>query len=189
MNKQNPNSMMIIETEEEVALIRSTFYKNDELLKSMRALMFGLETSQEEKETIKNTFANEVILNIVSKRFYPTLDRNSAIGVSKDSWLGVEEMIFGMSKDTIKQAIEYKKIALEMTNKALILLENPDNENSLFELVYNPDEDDDLGIKLLARNQFIKHVEHQLLFLKQISEIKEETEEEKKERQEKNSSK
>ena len=160
--------------DKEIEIIKETFAGNENLLKAIRALFFGLEVNEGEKLIIKNIFENEDVRRIMWRRFYPQIDRNSPIGQVQDVWLGVEQMVFGMARDTIEQAVAYKELALDYTKKALALLENPEGE--AVDLSYSPKIDGASGlqIKLLARNQFIRHVESQLLFLFLISKTKEE---------------
>lgn len=175
--------------EEETALIRATFANNEELLKSIRALMFGMTTTGEEKKLIADTFANPALRKIMWKRFCPALDRNSPIGQVQDVWIGVEEMAFGQPPHTIEQAVMYKKISIDYTMQALGLLENPDAAAP--ELSYSPTRypNDTLQVHLLGRNQFIKHIEQQLLFLWLIAQTKKETPAEQKTRVHKGSAK
>lgn len=159
-------------TEAELSKIKEVFLGNDALLKAMRGLFFGLGITDAEKELIKTTFANDEIYNIIKNRFYPTLKKDDNIGQAQDIWLGAETMIFGVPRDTIVQAIEYKNRAMKMVKKAIELLRDPEGESVNVE--YNPDliVNDELGLVLLARNQYVRHIESQLLFLKVIAETK-----------------
>lgn len=156
--------------EKEIELIQRTFKGNEDLLKSIRALFLGLTVTDTEKETIRTTFALDELRAIMRRRFYPTLDRDTAIGQVQDVWLGVEQMVFGNSRDAIYQAVHYKAQALKMTEQALKLLIDP--SGTQVDLTYDPQGSavDDLQVFLLARNQYIRHVEQQLLFLKIIAE-------------------
>lgn len=167
---QQPVNTLI---DEDVVLIKTVFADNDNLLKAMRALFFGLSPTKEEKELIKNTFAKERLRKIMWKRFYPTISRDMPIGQLGDVWLGAESMVFGVNESTIAQAILYKKGSLEMTYKAMELLEDPDKHE--MDLTYNAEDGDVLATKLLTRNQYIRHIEAQLLFLKVIAGQKKET--------------
>lgn len=167
---QQPMNTLI---EEEVILIKSVFADNEDLLIAMRALFLGLSATAEERELIRSTFANEQLRKIMWKRFYPTITRETPIGQLGDVWLGTETMVFGVSEITIKQALGYKKGSLELTRKALELLEDPDRY--VMSTEYDSDKQDVFGIELLIRNQFIRHIEAQLLFLKIIAGQKSET--------------
>lgn len=167
----NESTMQLIE--EEVELIKGTFKDNEELLKIMRALFFGLSVSREEKDLIRSTFANKDLLKLMRKKFSPQIDRNAPMGQISDNWLGAESLIFGAMPSTIKQALEYKRFGIDLVQKALSLLENPDAYT--ISLFYDPKEDDELGTKLLGRNQYMRMMESQLLMLKVISDQKTET--------------
>lgn len=163
--------------DEEIDLIRKTF--DEPLLKSLRGLFFGLGISDAEKTQIKSTFSNKRLLAIMYKRLYPTLDRDMAIGQMQDVWMGVEKMIFSFPADTVYQALQYKEISLKYTKQALELLTKPNGKAP--SLDYSPANypNDTLGITLLGRNQFMSHIEHQLLFLWLIVQSKPVTSEEK----------
>lgn len=133
----------------------------------MRALFFGLGATADEKELVRAAFTNPELLRIVRHKFVPTLSKDSPIGQVQDVWLGVEQMIFGASRDTIDQALAYKNAAIEMTESALALLVNPDGPQVSLQVSITPD--DHLGIAMLARSQFIRHVEAQLVFLNIIA--------------------
>ena len=84
-------------------------------------------------------------------------------------------MVFGFPKDVIYQAVHYKEKALQMTKMALALLENPDGLR--VDVSYDPQQSlvDDLGVNLLARNQYLRHIESQLLYIKMIADTEEKT--------------
>lgn len=149
----------------ENALIEAVFSGNEPLLKTLRALFLGLPITAQDEAVIKSTFADEALRKIMWHRFCPTIDRSTPIGMIADAWLGAESMVYGVPRDTIYQAVQYKKRAIEYTKQALALLENPSGQR--FNLAYDPDDmpSDELEINLLARNQFIRHVEKQLLYL------------------------
>lgn len=176
--------------ERDAQLIRDTFFENDALLKVVRALMLGYDMSAPDKTAIRSTFANADLRRIMWKRFCPLLNRNDDIGSLSDIWLGVEAMVFGQPQSTVEQAIGYKEKAIEMTKLGLGLLENPDGEKPSIE--YKPNQLDVLGVNLLGRNMYIRHIEKQLGLLKLIAAqtpAKPETKKEKAKRKEKDSNK
>lgn len=152
---------------EEMLLIQATF--DERLLQAIRAVVFNLTPTPEEQALVQSTFANPKIFELVQRRLYPVLSKTSPIGQVQDAWLGVEQMIFGVPKDTIYQAVQYKDQALKMTAHALELLKDPTGRP--IDLDYSPVKAsmDELQVMLLARNQFIRHIEQQLLFLLLIS--------------------
>jgi len=173
--------------EKEIDLIKRTFQDNEQLLKSIRALFFGLGVTEEEKALIKETFSSDELKTIMWKRFYPQLDNKTPIGQVQDIWLGAEQMVFGQNPNVIDQAVKYKDLSLKYTKQSLELLENPDGQS--VNINYDPNRilNDPLQIQLLARNQFIRHIEQQLLFLWVIASQKESTPKEIKEKMTKNS--
>lgn len=172
----------------ELNLIKATFSENEELLKTMRKLMYGQEISETEKAVIRETFANKELVEAVRHKTYGTNNFNTPIGQLSDFWIGVESQIFGSSRDTIYQAIESKKIVFDMFTKAFNLLSNPDGEkvdiSSEIDLNADP-----LGVKMIARNLFMKAIDGSLMSLLQIGGKKGETIEETLKRLQKDSAK
>jgi len=161
-------------------LIRRTYKDNEQLLKLTRALFLGMETSPEEKALLKETYASEELRNLFRRRFIPYLDRNAPIGQLSDVWLGVESMVFGQPKEVGFQAVQYKHVAIQMTEMALNLLADPYAPAP--NVAFNPSSypNDELNINLLARNMYLRHVEMQLRFLWVVAQQKVTTEKEKK---------
>lgn len=161
MNNQSAGMpAMPASNEQEKKIIVRTFKDNEHLLKTLRALFLGLGLTEEEGKTI--TSLKPEVKNLLRDRLYPELDKESPMGQVKDIWLGAEQMIFGQPPHVIRQAILYKEKALRMTKGALELLEG---KNVKVELEYNPSKDGELGENLLARNQYIRHIEGQLYSL------------------------
>lgn len=155
--------------ERDVELIQRTFSIEDEtLLKAMRALFLGFPVSAEQKQLIKSTFADPALRRVIQRKFYPQIDPDEDIGKIQDAWLGVEEMVFGHNPTQIEQALQYKSGALDLTRTALKLLDDPDGPRPDISIKINPMADP-LGISLLVRNQYVRHVEQQLVFLKIVA--------------------
>ncbi len=129
--------------------------------------MFGQEMSDQEKAVIKETFSNKELVEAVRHKTYGTNNFNTPIGQLSDFWIGVESQIFGASRDTIYQSIESKKLVFKMFTTAFNLLENPDGEkvdiSSDLDLNADP-----LGVKMIARNLFMKAIDGSLMSLLQI---------------------
>lgn len=164
-------------TNKDIELIKATFAENEELLKVIRKLFFGYDLSEEEKDLIKSSFSNKEVIEVLRRKVYGLNNINTPIGQLSDFWLGVEQQIFGASRDTIFQAIESKKMVLNMFTKAFNLLENPDGEKVSVDT--NPmTETDPLGVLVIARNLYMKAIETALLTIQTIAGKKSETVEE-----------
>lgn len=155
------------------ALIKQVFSKNPELIKTMQALFLGFDLTEEEKKTIKSTFADEELYEAIRKRIAPRLERDTMVGQQSDEWAGLEEQIYGAQEGQIYQAVHYKKEAIKMAKQAMALLKNPDGEK--IDISYDPDLslNDPHQIKLLARNMYIKMIQNQLSTIWVIAEQKE----------------
>lgn len=165
--RKETKSPVAIEKTQEMLLYEKYFKGNEQLLKDMRSLMYGLPVSDEAKQLIKSTFADDILFGYVRKRFYPSLADDTQIGVVSDIWLGAEQMVFNMNATQIRQAVEYKQRSLDMTLQALTLLRDPfDGIDRDLNLSFVASEEcfskDPLQIELLARNMYIRHVDKQL---------------------------
>lgn len=170
MQEKSAGNPAMLATERERKIIQSTFKDNETLLKAIRAVFLNLNPTPEEIGKVRSL--PDDVKAIIRDRFLPSLDKNSPIGQVKDVWMGAEQMVFGTSRDAIVQGIQYKNRAIEMTKNALGLL---DGDGPKVDVAYRPSGADDLGIDLLTRNQFIRHVEQQLYALWIIASQKEET--------------
>lgn len=152
--------------DEEVELMKVVFKDGTPLLKAMRAVLLKLDPTEEEKGLVRNTFTSEALFNAVAPRFYPVMRKTDILGGVQDIWLGAEQMIYAQSKDVITQTIGYKSKSHEMTKNALVLLRDPDAD-VILELDAEKciETGDDFQTDLLARNQYIRHIEKQLSYL------------------------
>lgn len=153
-------------SEKEADLLKATFKDNESLLKTLRSLFFGFDTTKAEKKLIKETFSDPELKLAIRKKMYPVLSNDVPIGQVADFWMGVDQQIFGQHKDTIYQAVNTKEEVLTMLKKAMNLLDNPDGEKIDLEYTAKKYQLDDFQINLLARNLYIKTIETGLLFIK-----------------------
>lgn len=149
---------------EAVALLEATFKDNEVLLKAMRAVMFNLQPTAGEVKLVSDTFKSTALFAAVKERFLPTMHKEADIGTVSDVWIGAESMIYGANRDTIAQAVGYKQLSHTYTEKALNLLVDPTGPTVALDVFPGVDLDP-LQVVLLARNQFVRHVEKQLLYL------------------------
>lgn len=170
---------------QELMLLKQIFAENEDLLKAVRNLFYGVEMTQEEKDAIKSSFSNPDVVEAVRHKIYGLNSFNTPIGQLSDFWMGLEQQIFGASRDTIKQAIGVKVQVLEMFTKAFKLLENPDGEKVSVKV----DLEDELGTNIIARNLYMKAIDTGLYTILTIAGKKNETLEEVMKRLEKNSNK
>lgn len=177
------------QADNDIALIKAVFSENDGLLFTMRKLFFGAELTLDEKELIKNTFADKAIIEVFQRKLYGLNNYETEIGHINDFWLGAETQIFGASRDTIYQTISSKERILENFEKALALLSNPDGERVDISKMKMSLEADPLGVGLMVRILYMKAMELALHSVKTIAGTKAESVEEAVKRLAKNSSK
>lgn len=150
------------------AALQAAFKDNDELLKKIRALLFGFPVTDEERKTIAGTFANNpVLMREVQIKFFRELDPNAEIGVNPDFWIGTEQEIIGQTKETVEQIVQSKLLSLEMLKEAMTLLTTDHHRPVNIQLEYGASEitKDPLGAKLIARNLYIQAIETGLSYI------------------------
>lgn len=162
-------------TKTQNALIKTVFQGNENLLKVMRALFFGLGVSEEEKNLVRTTFGNPDLREAIRYRFFPSINRDTPIGQVQDVWMNADQGVYSQARDTIEQTVQNYEMSHKMVLQALALLENPNGEAPRVEYSASVYLNDPLQINLLARNRYIRHIESQLLMLKAVSEAEEKT--------------
>lgn len=153
--------------DKEIELLKATFAENDFLLLAIRKLFFGGELTDEQKKVIVATFKSKEVRGVFQRKVYGLNNLDTPVGQLSDFWLGAEKQIFGASKDTIKQALHSKARVLAMFEQAFELLTNPDGEK--IKIDYSIEEDDELGIGLIARNMYMQAIETSILTIKTIA--------------------
>lgn len=161
-------TVQLTRSEMDAVIIRRVFKGNDALLFAMRAVLLGLGANDSEKKMVAGTFSDAVTLKAVIQRFLPAIRKDDALGNITEVWGGAEKMVFGHSRETIEQALQYKEKGIQMARDAMKLLVNPDLPAPDLSMIVDMTTDP-LGIRLLVRNQYIKMVEEQLVGLKIVA--------------------
>lgn len=174
--------------EAEIAFIKSTFAENEYLLKAIRALFLGFRITDGDAKLIKSVFANPAAKTALRRKMYPESSATDEIGETADFWFGTETEIIGKDPETIRQVIVSKQLTLEHFDRAFALLDDPSGEkvDLTFDVACDSDK---FGIKLLARNKYVRSVETALMIMKVIAGTKDETPEQAKQRLLKDSTK
>jgi hypothetical protein len=175
MNKQ----MRI--TDNDFELLKSTFANRDELLKAVRNVFFDIAT-EDEKKMVSDTFSsNEVLRKLMRKQFLPEIQGELPIGQAVDLWMTVD--LKDKTLDNAFTIITSRNKLIPMIEQALNILENPQaptvNLNVDLKNVRWADRPD---IDLIARNQFISHIDQQLTAIRILAGQPNETVEETKKR-------
>jgi len=157
----------------DIDLIKATFAENDFLLIAVRKLFFGSKLTEEEQSSINAAFKDPKVLEVLRRKIYPVFNAETPVGQISDPWLGVEEQIFGASRDTIIQAVNSKAVAMSMFEQAFKSVYGGEQVS----IEYNPASivADELGVNLIARNLYMKGVETGLTGVKMIAGKKDET--------------
>lgn len=163
-NEQQPERVIVPKDDQQ--LIKDTFYENDEALKAMRAVMLGINPTDDDRVLCAQLFNSGDLYRIVKQRFLPELDRNAPIGVIADAWKGIAQFIHGSQDHVINQSVAYRKLVIEWTDKALKALRDANADTP--DINVSPGMDP-WEIRLLAHDMYILHVENQLVMLKAIA--------------------
>ena len=170
----------INDTDKEI--LRHTFAGREDLLLAIRNLFFGFELTPAELVLIKG-INNVDVHKILRKIFLPELEKDVPIGQNLDLWMTVQIQ----SLDEVQLQVKARATLIEFLERALKSLENPKAERITLFI-------DDTNILdfhpfLIARNNFITHIETQLAVIRILANEEEETPEIRKARQLKDSSK
>lgn len=145
--------------EQENELIKSYFQGNMDLLLAIRSLFFGLPVTDTDKGLIKQIFGDDKLKVAFRKNFYSKF--GDTVGIEKigDFWAGLDiNNIIGSSPTEIEQVIKSRQLALDMLEKAMELLENPDGDKVNLEFSIDSLDEDPFAIKFLARSKFMNTV-------------------------------
>lgn len=164
--------------DDELDFIKQQFANNDQLLRSIRALMYGLDVLPTEKSEIKKAFSSPLALRTAQKLFLPSIADDVPIGQCIDSLMTIK--FDGQSVEQSIIIVEARERMMGMMATALKLLEDPEGLKVTTELG-NLAGTERLT-QLIARNSFIVQTDQSLLQIKLLAGQKTETVEQTKKR-------
>jgi hypothetical protein len=183
----------LTQVEIETNLLKTTFQKNENLLKLLRKLFFSFELSQEEKLLIKKTFENKELREAFRKKIYSKRGDDANLGNIADEWVSItDEKLVGFIPEDIYKIIQSRIKLYQMFDRGMALLENPDGERvelSFIPSSFTPTDILQISVDLMARNKYLNSIEAGLSFINIIANSKDKTSEEIKEEMKKNSNK
>lgn len=144
-------------TEDEKQRLQTVFGADMALYKALRDCFFGFELDEADKQLIKFVAP---VKDLLRRIFIPTVEKGIAIGQNYDLWQTQD--IKTSNPDSFEYFYEAKVKILEMLEKSLQRVENPDLEGV------------SLGIKdnnfafAIARNGYISYVDQQIRFIIQF---------------------
>lgn len=175
--------------ESELELIRNTFAENLPLLKIIRKLMIQLPFSEAEEVSLRNAVTPEVA-KIIRKSVLPTINGDEPLSQMTDIWstvtvsdklpdvaflhLKARELVYNYLDQQLNILSGLSKTE-EISFKNFVALDGKDEENAYIDIV--------------ARNNILANVEHQILELHILSRMDKETKEDMLKRNETDSSK
>lgn len=170
-------------SDEELEILKSTFSEREEFLKTIRNLFFGLPVSDDEKKQIRETFSGEKLRKIMRKQFLPEIQPDLPIGQCIDLWMTID--LKDKSPGDAYTILTARSLLIPMIDKSLELLSNP--ELLPVDLGINPSKwvwsiSPSPEVSIIARNQFISHIDQQLATIRILAGMKTETVEETKKR-------
>lgn len=142
-----------------------SYFKEESTLKTIRAVLLNIEPSKEDLAFVKDLFKNEALRRMFRDRFLGIPNKDAQIGAYSDFWLGAETDLYGADKTKITQTLIYKENVRKMLEENLERMFEGKPAN--FDLEYK--DDDDLATNLISRNQYIRNVETNLVFIKVLA--------------------
>jgi len=170
----------------EIAILNGLFADNEDLLIAIRNVFFDI-ASEQEKKFVEDAFAGKKEkLALMRKMFLPELAPEIPLGQTIDLWRTLD------IKDKDDHEFAGQMFATQILSagleQSLKLLEDPNLQP--VDLVINPKKlEKYTKPELLARNNFISHIEGVLMQMKVLAGMKNETPEQIKERLAKDSTK
>lgn len=146
-------------TLEDKRIFKGLFTDNYELLQVVRNLFFGFELTAEQKEQIKDKFRSEESRKVMRKLFLPEISPNDPIGHSGDFWK-TSEFMSVKEKEWFDSHRDAKLQIIDKLELALALLVDPDGNKPTIQV-----SSDDSLEDMVARNNFIGHVEQMLIYI------------------------
>lgn len=170
----------------EISILNALFADNEALLIAIRNLFFGIATKEESKFVEDAFTGKKEALTLMRKMFLPELAPEIPIGQTIDLWRTVD-IKDKDDHDFLSQMVSTSTL-IEYLETSLKLLADPSLDG--VELNINAKKIDKYTKpEILARNNFISHVEGVLMQMKILAGMKNETPEQIKERIAKNSTK
>lgn len=154
------------QNELEVSTLKKYFKDNDQTLLNIRALLFGYETSDTEKEEIKSIFSDPLLFIAFRNKVFPVIgDKNLPIGNLRDFWSNTSQGIMGATKERIMQEIESRAKVFSMLEHSMEVLKDPSAKP--VDISYTPNlSEDPYQVGLIARNLFLGAIENGLMQIK-----------------------
>ena len=176
----------------ELALFKSTFADNEELLYLVRNVLLQFSLSKSEKEIIKKTMSKEIV-RIIRKRILPVPEKDEPLGQLGDILLTLKADIEKRSPEEMEIYFDAKKLELDYLDQQFRVLEDIEGETEekikLAKLNDFNVEKNQKFINFLARSFIISHVDTSLIHIKTMAGTPTETAEYTKKKLQRNSSK
>ncbi len=175
-------------TDEELAVIKSVFSDNEELLRAIRKVFLQMPLSAVEQAMIIGIKGDKGTLDVIRKAFLPTIDGDAPFNQVIDLWMTIE--IKNKDKESVLNEAKARAKLISYIEQQLSVLEDGGKEkiklNSMIEMSSDGDE---IYQNLTTRNSLIQHTEMQLNMFEILAGQKTETVEETKKRLQKDSTK
>ena len=168
----NEKKMRVLDNE--LAMLNAVFAENDDLLVAVRNVFFDIANSEDEKFVADAFAGKKELLALMRKMFLPELSREIPLGQTVDLWLTVDVKERDEA-ETVSQ-VQSRNALIGFIEKSLKLL---DGATEKVDLSINPKKI--TKSEILARNNFIQHVEAVLLQIRVLAGMKNETAEQVKE--------
>jgi hypothetical protein len=173
-------------SDEELELLRNTFRDNEELLKTARKVLFGLEVSETEVSKLRDVMT-EKLHALFIKDLLPHITGNEPIGNVFDMWMTISPE--DKSPEAVDILVRSRAEILDLVNRALIRLKKCAAQKRTLKEFGILEDIDEQQAQLIARNKFMATVESVLTKFKVFANADKETLQQMKTKQAKDSTK
>ncbi len=181
MNKTNKANSRVVSykfSDAEIALFKSTFCENVELVKLVANAFMQTDLSPTDKDILKGTFSGKVELNrLMRKKLIAELHANTPLGLNTDIWREVKTD--NLPPDMVMLDMLAKRRVLELTEEGLKIIQDPEYKPKVsmkdmvaFDELSKPE---DVYVNIKARNEFMANINAQMWNILSFAGRKDET--------------
>jgi hypothetical protein len=191
MARQKDQVLMF--SDAELALFKSTFSENEELLYLIRSVLLQFPIKANEKKQLK-AFMSEDVYRLIKKRIFPEVDPDSPLTQMGDYFQTLKEDLKSKGPEEMAPIFDAKQLEYEYMTQQFAILKDIDGDHKekikLSDLgVLEGKDAYTRYVHTKARNFIMGYVDTMLMLIKNIAGTKTETLEQTKERMTRNSSK
>lgn len=150
-------------SDDELAVIKSTFAENEALVLAIRKALMGQDMTKEEKSHVDTVFSSDEVAAVIEKTIAPRLDPDAPMFQQADLYIGMQ--LDFSSPERVAAELEVRKILADYMYDMMEVVKNPiakRKSDVTVESLTPSESTAQAGINLMARNSIISHIDFQL---------------------------